>query len=336
VKFWMFTPEQLQQKRIEVNKNSREQQQNAKGASSSDSADKDYITPPEEDLLRRHYEFKIQDIARLMQLPDKVQATAITFLKRFFLSYSVMDHDPLQIMLASVYVACKTEEHHISAEEFGKTLSVNCDTILEMEIVLLQGLHFQFVVYHPYTPLHGFIIDLKEKRITADTDSVWTEATAIINRLLTTDAALLYSPSQIALAALSRACKNQKKDLSGYMAQFASLEQYPVMIGCLAKIDALIDAAGSQKVDSGEVKRVDRKLKFCRNPELNPASEEFQKRRERKRKEKEDKRQVKLRKVAEKERMEALALTGFNPNGTPSQPDDSEFVLHTRKRKSEG
>ena len=49
----------------------------------------------------------LQEICQELRFQHKVQAAAITFLKRFYLGQSAMDHDPKDVMLACIYLACK-------------------------------------------------------------------------------------------------------------------------------------------------------------------------------------------------------------------------------------
>ena len=65
------------------------------------------MTLEEEDKLLKYYAGKIQSICQALQLPDKVRATALTYLKRAYLSFSVLDHNPKDTMLACIYLAGK-------------------------------------------------------------------------------------------------------------------------------------------------------------------------------------------------------------------------------------
>lgn len=49
-----------------------------------------------------------------------VQATAITFFKRFFVHHSVMDWDPMYTMVTCVDLACKAEEANIKLEDLAR------------------------------------------------------------------------------------------------------------------------------------------------------------------------------------------------------------------------
>ena len=46
-------------------------------------------------------------LTQQLGLPRKVALTALLFLKRFYLSKSVLDADPARFMLTCIYLACK-------------------------------------------------------------------------------------------------------------------------------------------------------------------------------------------------------------------------------------
>lgn len=49
----------------------------------------------------------VQGLCRALGFPTKVQAAALIFLKRFYLAFSVLDHDPKNYMLTCIYLAGK-------------------------------------------------------------------------------------------------------------------------------------------------------------------------------------------------------------------------------------
>jgi Cyclin, N-terminal domain len=61
----------------------------------------------EETKLLRYYQAKVQDVCRGFRFPGKVAATALMMFKRFYLAFSALDHDPKNIMLTAIYLACK-------------------------------------------------------------------------------------------------------------------------------------------------------------------------------------------------------------------------------------
>lgn len=77
---------------------------------------KEFLLPEEENLLVSFYASKLPSlIGPQAQLPrlrrePKVPATAATLLRRFYLSNSVMIHDPKAIMVSAAFLASKVED----------------------------------------------------------------------------------------------------------------------------------------------------------------------------------------------------------------------------------
>ncbi|GMI24356.1 hypothetical protein TrRE_jg5865, partial [Triparma retinervis] len=74
--------------------------------------------------------------------PDKVADTAHQFLRRFYLSNSVVHFDPLKMMVASVFLASKVEDLTISATSLSegtkeKKKEVSVEDIVKHELLLL-------------------------------------------------------------------------------------------------------------------------------------------------------------------------------------------------------
>lgn len=65
------------------------------------------LTSAEEHSIVRFYTSMLAAFALRKTLPPKVAATAITFLKRFYLDHSNMEHDALRIAPTCLYIACK-------------------------------------------------------------------------------------------------------------------------------------------------------------------------------------------------------------------------------------
>ena len=76
----------------------------------------DYLIPSEEALLVSFYTSKLPSlIGPQAQLPrlrreSKIPATAALLMKRFYLSNSVMVHDPKTIMVSAAFLASKVED----------------------------------------------------------------------------------------------------------------------------------------------------------------------------------------------------------------------------------
>jgi cyclin H len=56
------------------------------------------LTPDEELLLVRLYVSKITQLCGFFRFPEEVEATAVSYLKRFYLKNTVMDWHPKNVM----------------------------------------------------------------------------------------------------------------------------------------------------------------------------------------------------------------------------------------------
>lgn len=307
---WILTPQALKEKYKEANKRAKqalekygatrmevdvdgsfsyaESQSDAKANADKHSRPKALKTE-EEQLLRAFYEFKIQDVCDAFKFPRKIQATALIYFKRFYLQWSVMEHHPKNIMLTCIYAACKAEENHVSAEELGKGIEQDHHMILDNEMLVLQSLGFDLIVYAPYRPLEGFITDLQESgdaRVEQPEmlKSLHESAKAEVDKIMRTDAPLLFPPGQLSLAALRRSCELHKTiDFERFLKSVHS-RQHPAhgtseLNVSLNAIDGLINKL--ETPTSKDVKHIDRKLKSC----LDPTSHEKSKKRKHRSKE---------------------------------------------------
>jgi cyclin H len=60
-----------------------------------------FLTPEEEHILVKLYISKIAQLCGLFRFPEEVEATAVSYLKRFYLKNTVMDWHPKNVMYAS-------------------------------------------------------------------------------------------------------------------------------------------------------------------------------------------------------------------------------------------
>ena len=83
--------------------------------------------------------------------------------------------------------------------------------ILNNELLLMQELQFHLTVHNPFRPVEGMIIDLKTRHSSdADIDSWRPRIDEFLDSVLKTNAILIYSPSQLALAAVIHAASVHK------------------------------------------------------------------------------------------------------------------------------
>lgn len=215
------------------------------------SSDVKPLSYEEEQLTRVFYEQKIQEVCAAFKFPHKIQATAIIYFKRFYLQWSVMDHHPKHIMLTCVYVSCKVEENHVSAEELGKGIQQDYQIILNNEVVLLKDF---------CRADNGALQRLKELRQTAISH---------VDKMMLTDAPLLYTPGQLALAALHK---------SNDILKVLAFERYLESIFSRQHSDCLVEqfvqtinainylVAQLQLPTVKDMRHIDRKLKHCWDP----------------------------------------------------------------------
>lgn len=285
---WMLSPTQLGKRREECHARAVLRGQQANSGSSSVPS----ISPEEELLLLRYYQAQLVAICAKLHMPTRVQCAALTYFKRFYLSYSTMEFDPRNIMLTCIYTASKVEEHYISAEDFCKQLEQKPSAVLRNETALLQGLGFDLIVHSPYKALAGLFQELTrlcaERPSALDASLISSlepatrsrargSATSAVDALMLSDAPLLHPPGQLALAALKsgfRACnlnfssfllcaiknavQHMKVDSSHVEARLRELQRN------LDDIDQL-GMAGTRKVSTQDASAVDRKLREWRN-----------------------------------------------------------------------
>ena len=191
------------------------------------------LTPEEELLLLQFYSGKIPDLigpaAVLSRLRRdvKVTATASALFRRFYLSNSVMTHDPKSMMVASAFLASKVEDATVDIrylEEATKQMQapVTQSEIIDAEIALVSGVHFELLCFHPYKTVLAYTEDLRTylktdqgKALAAfppgnedrpivgeDLRPMHDEARGVVDDACVSDVILLASPGQIGLAAM--------------------------------------------------------------------------------------------------------------------------------------
>lgn len=232
------------------------------------------ISLAEEAVLLRHYHEKLLAVCANLKLPKKVVSTSVSFLKRFYIRRSALEHDPQQMTLVSLYVACKVEDCYISAAELGRLVGMPAEVLLKLELSLLQGLDFDFQVHSLYRALDGLIGDYEEWASKGETEPSESQmkgikgaAYASADQLLLTDGPLLFTPGQLALAALHEAVgQAQEGTLLTYLEHVASMggcggseEQLKQVIKSVAGVKAADEAASKD-----EVVDIDRRLKSFR------------------------------------------------------------------------
>ena len=168
----------------------------------------DFLSEKEESDVEFYFLVKMAEFCNKFQppMPKYVKGTAVHYYKRFYLHNSVMDYHPKEILVTAVYLACKVEEFNVSIAQFVANIKGDREKaekiILNNELLLMDALKFHLTIHNPFRPVEGLIIDVKTKAVGSDVDSWRPQIEKFIDSVFLTNAILIYSPSQIALAAV--------------------------------------------------------------------------------------------------------------------------------------
>ncbi|KAJ1882867.1 hypothetical protein LPJ57_000596 [Coemansia sp. RSA 486] len=304
---WRFTPESLAQQRTANNKKGiervlqglREEAQVDDDSGTSETrmneATNNLLTPSEElDLIDYYLQmvhvytltYKRNGLLKADAV-NNVKATAINFIKRFYIHNVVFDYPPKSIMLTCFYLATKVENAFVKIDDFtrplqaaetkrgGKPQTKNED-ILDLEFVVIQSLQFELAVHHPYRPAYGFYLDMQayieDKGLLKE---VYEKTQSYIDQSLYTDLVFFYQSSQIALGAFKLAAKDKDLDIDPYLTQCFEARLLESLYAILDDIQEIISSRSPTAVE--KARDIDRKLILCRNPEKNPNSKLYKK-----------------------------------------------------------
>ncbi|KAJ2788081.1 hypothetical protein GGI15_000102 [Coemansia interrupta] len=304
---WRFTPESLAQQRAANNKQGiervlqglREEAQVDDGSGATETriaeATNNLLSPQEEVELIDYYLQTILTYTRIYQrdkllkaeATNNVKATAINFVKRFYLHNVVFDYPPKTIMLTCFYLATKVENSFVKIDDFIRPLTTaeikrngkaqtKSEDILDLEFVVIQSLQFELAVHHPFRPAYGFYLDMQayidDKPLLKE---VYERTHHYIDQSLYTDLVFLYQPSQIALGAFKLAAKDKELDIDPYLTECFEARLLETLYTILDDIQEIILAHKSITLE--KAREIDRKLILCRNPEKNPNSKLYKK-----------------------------------------------------------
>lgn len=201
-RLWSFTPANLQDLRTKTN--SLAKQQIAPRLSGDPPPEA--LTVDEEKQLIKFFTFELLRAAQFCELPTECRSTAAIFLRRFYLTNSIMTYPPTELLKTCLFFGCKSEGWYMRlaklAEKFPKTTS---EQILAGEFLLCQGIRFAFDVRHPFRPLEGAILELRRRypEEEARIREAHTNTREILKfSPLLTDVYFHYTPSQIMMAAM--------------------------------------------------------------------------------------------------------------------------------------
>lgn len=193
----------------------------------------EFLTPFEEAHLLRFYTVELLRAADFFRMPTTILATCAVFLRRFYITNSIMTYPPAELLKTCLFFGSKAEGSYQKLATFADALpKTTAEGILAGEFLLCQGIRFVFDVRHPYRALEGALMELRgygdvdvctwmlisrdvllggslTKRFVAQEKRIRNAHGRARDILkfspLVTDAYFHYTPSQIMLAALSMA-----------------------------------------------------------------------------------------------------------------------------------
>ena len=242
------------------------------------------VSGEDEALFTRWFERQIQLLCgraapreSRLRRSDKVASTAVVLFKRFFLSQSVIECDPMTYALCAIFVASKLEDEFVGVGDLAAAVSEGKDSarvaalaeeVSRAEPVLLAGVRFDLRVAHPHRPLRALFDACAAAAAGDGADPAALEAARQAaldgcDALLATDAPLLYAPTVLAVAALARAA-----EAGGPVAPAAlDGELRDLFDGALLNdayaLAKTIPEAQVDDADNANLKKVRKRLKKC-------------------------------------------------------------------------
>lgn len=225
-RLWSFSPGQLANLRAQTNElavasiSSRLAARNGGGGggATSDSGTggsatpaapllPDFLTPADEHQLVTFYTVQLLKAASFCDLQTDARATAAVFLKRFYVTNSIMTYPPSTMIKTALFFGAKAEGFYLRVGKIAdKIKGTTPEEILAGEFLLCEGIRFAFDVRHPFRGLEGAVMELRRHPDLDDAriSDAHRRARAILKfSPLVTDAYFHYTPSQIMMAALS-------------------------------------------------------------------------------------------------------------------------------------
>lgn len=214
-RLWSMTKEKLATTRLNTHQRAVEKIKQSLAAKSTElgftltpeQINEMVLTFEEEHALVLGYASKVERIARSFNMSSQVKATAVSYFRKFYLVYSVMDYHPKNILYTCVFLAAKAENFFVPVAKFCSLLVKSEPAhILDLEFLVLESLSFTLMVQNGIRPLHGFFLDLQAvlpttpKQVLGD---VLNNARSVLLEGLLSDALFHFTPPQIALAGLS-------------------------------------------------------------------------------------------------------------------------------------
>jgi len=156
-----------------------------------------------------------------LKLRVRVAATAVTYMKRFYMRLSMRDHHPLVVAPTCILLASKVEESNVQPKwildvwrkPFGFRRPEHESEIVQCECHLLSGINDSLVIFHPYRPLQAFLQDA------AVADECTSSAWKMVNDSYMSDVGMRHPPFVVALGCMYMASVMVGSDMRSWFAE---------------------------------------------------------------------------------------------------------------------
>ncbi|TVY45930.1 Cyclin [Lachnellula occidentalis] len=319
-RLWSFTPASLLELRTTTNRNAANRVReavwrvrearaaassgntseadggNSRAVSAVPEGEVDCLSVEEELKLVTHFCRQTLQLGDHLQVPTDVknwtleqklmalQATAVQYIKRFYITNSCMTYDPKTLLKTALFFATKTENHYFRLTKFAEAITATKpEEILASEFLLTQGLRFTFDVRHPFRALEGAVMELqamangqipggdKLRGMGRRVKEAHGKAREYLKTsALLTDVYFHYTPSQIMMASLLIA---DRQLISLYLGSklppgSANATISAKLMEALDKCAEMLQSLDEQSTaDKKELGALAKKLRKCRNPE---------------------------------------------------------------------
>lgn len=176
------------------------------------------LTPEEETTLVRYFSRKIYE--RLPRFPGKVIPAAVLYLQRFYLYVSPATVSPRDLLLPVVFLSNKLNNNHNIHIDFDKIIKAWCITdppsvLYDLENMILDTLRFNVDAVTPHEKFVSLVQDMFPEVARAFKTVLDVGYTNILlDTATTTDAALMYTPGEVAIAVLELVLKRRASELN--------------------------------------------------------------------------------------------------------------------------
>lgn len=178
--------------------------------------------------LHNYFLFFLQQVGSLLRLRQRAVATAFVYFKRTYLKFSFCEIHPILAVGVSILLATKVEECEVRAHYIIEALAKAClqssnrcmhsetkllsmSHMIECELLMLQALDLDLIVYHPYRYLSQYAKALQAPQ--QSVDIAWK----VINDSFRTTLCFRFPPHLISLGALCVSCGYLQHDFSKWL-----------------------------------------------------------------------------------------------------------------------